>query len=48
VKLHAPVRALHVEGEKVEHIYDCSKDLDLVPHSVMKYARTLKRSYLEA
>ncbi len=26
-----PVSALHVEGEKVKHTYDCSKDLDLCP-----------------
>jgi coenzyme F420 hydrogenase subunit beta len=26
-----PVNALHVEGEKVKHIYDCSKDMDLCP-----------------
>ena len=44
-----PVRALHVEGEKVEHIYDCSKDLDLCPicyeicpHSEAQLLRSLK------
>jgi len=26
-----PVNALHVEGEKVKHMYDCSKDMDLCP-----------------
>ncbi len=26
-----PVSALHVSGEKVEHTYDCSKDMDLCP-----------------
>jgi coenzyme F420 hydrogenase subunit beta len=26
-----PVSALRVEGEKVKHIYDCSKDMDLCP-----------------
>ena len=26
-----PVSALHVEGEKVKHTYDCSKDMDLCP-----------------
>jgi len=26
-----PVSALHVEGESVKHVYDCSKDMDLCP-----------------
>jgi coenzyme F420 hydrogenase subunit beta len=26
-----PVSALRIEGEKVKHVYDCSKDMDLCP-----------------
>ncbi len=44
-----PVKALHVEGEKVEHTYDCSKDMDLCPicyeicpHSEALLLRSLK------